>query len=112
MIDEKPIYWIGSSYKDLLKFPDGVKKMAGYQLHRVQSGLEPDNYKHMKTIGSGVKEIRLTDSDGNYRIIYIANFGEKIYVLHSFNKKSQKTSQQDIKIAKKRFMVIKRGGNL
>ena len=108
MTDEKPIYWVGTSYKDLLEFPDTAKQDAGYQLHRVQNGLEPENWKPFQNIGSGVKEIRLSDDGNTYRIIYVAKFLDKIYVLHSFQKKTQKTNPNDINIAKTRYNAIVR----
>nr|VFJ54499.1 MAG: hypothetical protein BECKDK2373C_GA0170839_104328 [Candidatus Kentron sp. DK]VFJ67250.1 MAG: hypothetical protein BECKDK2373B_GA0170837_11885 [Candidatus Kentron sp. DK] len=61
MSNEKPIFWVGASYKDLLSFPVGVKQEAGYQLHRIQNGLEPENFKPVSTIGAGVKEIRIKE---------------------------------------------------
>jgi len=106
MEKEKPIYWVGTSLKDLQALPDEVKKEAGYQLHRVQQGIEPENWKPFHEIGSGVKEIRIYDQSGAFRIMYVAKFSEKIYVLHSFQKKSQKTSQNDINIAKARYKTI------
>jgi len=104
--EEKEIYWVGSSYKDLLKFPNQAKHDAGYQLHRIQNGLDPEDWKPFQTIGAGVTEIRISDGSNIFRIIYVAKFAGKIYVLHSFQKKTQKTSQQDIKIAKTRYKAI------
>jgi len=106
MEKEKPIYWVGSSLKDLLALPDDVKREAGYQLHRVQNGLEPENWKPFQKVGSGVKEIRIYDQDGAFRAMYVAQFSEKIYVLHAFQKKTQKTNQNDINIAKTRYKAI------
>lgn len=106
MENEKPIYWVGTSLKDLLSLPDDVKREAGYQLHRIQNGLDPENWKPFKEIGLGVKEIRISDDGDAFRVIYIAKFSEKIYVLHSFQKKSQKTSLKDTKIAKTRYSAI------
>ncbi len=106
MEKEKPIYWIGSSLKDLLVLPTEVKKEAGYQLHRIQNGLEPENWKPFSEIGSGVKEIRIYDQGGAFRVMYVAKFLEKIYVLHAFQKKTQKTNQNDINIAKTRYKSI------
>jgi phage-related protein len=106
MGDEKPIYWIGSSYKDLLNFPAEVKQDAGYQLHRIQNGLNPEDWKPFQSIGVGVKEVRLSDSGNAYRIMYIAKFAEKIYVLHSLQKKTQKTRSKDIELAKTRYNAI------
>jgi phage-related protein len=108
---EKAIYWIGTSYKDLLNFPDEAKRDAGYQLHRVQNGLEPENWKPFQSIGAGVKEIRISTDGNAFRVIYIAKFSGRIYVLHSFQKKTQKTRSQDINIAKARYRAIVKGEN-
>jgi len=106
MSDEKPIYWVGTSYKDLLCFPVQAKQDAGYQLHRIQNGLNPEDWKPFQSIGVGVKEIRISDAGNAYRVIYVAKFAKKIYVLHSFQKKTQKTRPKDIEIAKTRYSAI------
>jgi phage-related protein len=106
MDNEKSILWVGSSYKDLLSFPLEAKRDAGYQLHRIQNGLNPEDWKSFQTIGAGVKEIRIS-TDGNiFRVMYVAKFADKIYVLHSFQKKTQKTRAKDIEIAKLRYNAI------
>lgn len=57
----------------------------------------------MTTIGTGVKEIRIWDEMGTFRVIYLAKLAEAVYVLHCFQKTTEVTSQQDIKLAQKRF---------
>ena len=79
----------------------------GYQLFRVQYGTVPNDWKPMKTIGNNVKEMRI-HVGGEYRVIYVAYFEEAIYVLHAFQKKTQKTRQHDIELARKRFQQIER----
>lgn len=106
MRKEKPIYWVGTSYKDLLKFPSDAKQDAGYQLHRIQNGFDPEDWKPFQTIGAGVKEIRIYDDGKAFRTMYVTKFAGKIYVLHSFQKKTQKTSSQDIQIARNRYNAI------
>ena len=103
----KRLAFIGSSLEDLRNFPDEARKAAGFELYSVQSGLEPTDWKPMPSIGRGVKEIRIHVL-GEWRIIYVAKFEEAIYVLHSFQKKSRKTSQQDVNLAKKRYKQIGR----
>ena len=73
----------------------------------VQSGYEPSDWKAMSSIGRGVREIRV-HYEGQYRVIYIAKFSESIYVLHVFRKKTQRTSRQDIDLARNRLKQIKR----
>ena len=60
----------------------------------------------MASVGSGVKEIRVSAPDGIYRTIYVAKFKDAVYVLHAFQKKEQKTRQEDIDLAKKRLKEI------
>lgn len=97
----KDIEFLGQSLNNLKAFPDNPRRNAGHQLDRVQRGLEPNDWKPMSSIGSGVKEIRLKDADGIYRVIYVAKFSEAIYVLHAFQKKTQKTPTKEIDRSKK-----------
>ena len=84
MDDEKQIRWVGSSYNDLLAFPSDARKEAGFQLGKVQAGLEPAGWKPFDDVGAGTREIRLRDASGSYRVMYVAKFEEAIYVLHCF----------------------------
>ena len=83
-----------------------ARRDAGFNLDFVQRGLDPENWRPMKTVGAGVNEIRVRDATGAYRVIYLATRPEAIYVLHCFQKKTEKTSQHDIDLAKKRFKAI------
>lgn len=80
-----------------------VRRDAGYQLDRVQQGLDPNDWKPMTTIGRGVREIRLRDSAGAFRIVYVARLRDSVFVLHCFQKKSQATAKPDIELATKRY---------
>lgn len=62
----------------------------------------------MKTIGAGVREIRVRDASGAYRVIYIATIEDAVYVLHAFQKKTQATSQRDLELATARFKELTR----
>ena len=94
---------MGSSLNDLREFPVSACREAGFQLDKVQHGEEPSHYKPMPTIGRGVREIRIQDAAGAFRVIYIAKFADMVYVLHCFQKKTQKTSQTDLAIAETRY---------
>ena len=99
---------MGSSKADLKAFPVAVMDNMGHQLFLVQCGLEPDDWKPMNTIGTGVKEIRVMDVAGNFRTVYLASRPEAVYVLHCFQKKTQQTSQRDIELARKRLQDVLR----
>jgi phage-related protein len=103
MVGSKPVAFCGSSLDDLRAFPPQVRREAGYQLDRVQSGLEPDDWKPMNTVGQGVKEIRIRDVSGAFRVIYAARFADAVYVLHCFQKKTEKTAKADLDLAAKRY---------
>jgi phage-related protein len=102
----KQVIWMGSSREDLKAFPEEARRQVGYQLEHVQEGADPDNWKPMSTVGAGVREIRVRESSGSFRCIYVATRPEGIYVLHCFQKKTQKTSQQDLDLAQRRFKAI------
>lgn len=104
----KPVVWMGGSREDLTKFPETVQDSLGFELYRVQCGLEPKDWKPMTTVGAGVKEIRVRNEAGIFRIIYLATRPEGVYVLHCFQKKTQLTSQPDLELANKRFKSIAR----
>ncbi len=108
MDDEKQIRWVGSAYDDLLAFPKDARREAGFQLGKVQAGLEPTDWKPFEAVGAGTREIRLRDASGAYRVMYVAKFEEAIYVLHCFQKKTQTTSKQDRAIAEARYRAVAR----
>jgi len=99
----KPIIFLGDSLDRLRDFPDDARAEAGHQLHQVQTGYDPDDWKPMKTIGAGVREIRIRDGSGAFRIIYLANFADAIVVMHAFQKKAQATSHKDLALATHRL---------
>lgn len=106
MMPLKPIQFCGTSLADLRDFPLSAKQDAGYQLDRVQRGYEPDDWKPMSTIGQGVKEIRIREQSGIFRVFYTAKFMQSIYVLHCFQKKTQKTNLADLALAKQRYREL------
>jgi phage-related protein len=102
---EKPLLWLGSSRRDIRAFPSAARRMAGFQLLRVQQGMEPTDWKPMTSIGSGVREIRI-HTDTEHRVCYVARFAEGIYVLHAFEKRSQKTAANDLELARTRWREL------
>lgn len=105
----KPLQFIGTSRKDLISFPEDARKTAGFELDKVQNGKEPSDWKPMKTIGRGVEEIRIEEKEGIFRVIYVARLDDMVYVLHCFQKKTQKTSPKDLETARQRYKALQRG---
>ncbi|MBP7064890.1 type II toxin-antitoxin system RelE/ParE family toxin [Ferrovibrio sp.] len=99
----KALKFLGSALNDLRNFPISARREAGYQLDRVQNGHPPTDWKPMATVGKGVQEIRVRDEAGAFRVIFVAKFADAVYVLHCFQKKTQKTGKMDLDLAAKRY---------
>ncbi len=102
----KLIYFVGRSLEELKQFPETAMREAGYQLDKVQRGLEPSDWKSMNSIGLGVREIRIKDEQGIFRVMYVTRYLDAIFVLHAFKKKSQKTSNKDLDITRQRLKIV------
>lgn len=104
----KEIEFTGSSLDDLRAFPPSAQRDCGFELSKVQEGREPANWKPMSSIGSGVREIRVKEESGAYRVIYVANMKDAVYGLHCFLKKSERTPRPGIDLAKDRLRELMR----
>ena len=108
-MSDKPILWLGPSRDDVKAFPADARGVAGFQLRRVQQGLDPNDWKPMTAIGPGVREIRIR-TETEHRVFYVANFREAVYVLHAFEKRTRKTPKRELRLAGDRFrdLLIRR----
>jgi phage-related protein len=104
----KLITFLGDSLEAMRAFPLGARREAGFQLDKVQRGLAPDDWKPVKTVGAGVREIRIRDQAGGFRVIYVATLPESVYVLHAFQKKTAKTGRADLQLARNRYRELVR----
>jgi len=103
MTKAKPVQFLGDSREQLGAFPPVIRGRAGADLFAVQLGLEPTDWKPMRAVGQGVREIRVRDDSGAYRVIYLATLVDRVLVLHAFQKKTRQTAQKDIDLAAKRL---------
>lgn len=105
---EKPLYWVGSSLKDINQFPPDVQRSIGFALSAAQYSGKHFSAKPWKGEGAGVVEV-VKDHDGStYRAIYTVRFADAVYVLHAFQKKSPHgiaTSQRDIVLVRQRLRI-------
>jgi phage-related protein len=103
----KLVRFVGTAKDDLAAFPESARTRAGYELFMVQAGRNPDHWKPMTGLGPGVCEIRVRDSSGAYRVIYVATIADAVYVLHAFHKTTQKTASFDLDLAKQRYRIAR-----
>ncbi len=101
----RPLLWVGPVLETLRGLPADARQRVGYELHRVQEGLAPGDWRPMPSVGGGVVEIRV-HTTLEVRVLYIARFREGIYVLHAFEKRSQKTRQHDIGVGRASLAAV------
>lgn len=94
-----------SSLDHLQNFPNEARRATGFELCAVQNGLDPSDWKPIPALGHGAEEIRIHVL-GEWRVIYVAKFDDAVCVLHSFKKKTRKTSLPDIELARQRTKQI------
>lgn len=104
---DKVLLWLGFSRSDVRAFPRDARRLAGFQLRRVQQGLDPFDWKPMPSVGLGVREIRIHTAL-EHRVLYVAKFMEVVYVLHAFEKRTRKTPTHDVEIARQRHQALLR----
>ena len=100
------VVFLGDSLEMIRDFPAGARREAGFQIDRVQRGLDPDDWKPIKSVGPGVREIRVRDRASAFRVIYVATFSDAVFVLHAFQKKMQATPRRDLELATVRFKLL------
>jgi phage-related protein len=109
---ERPLFWVGSSKRDLMALPEAMRKFFGHALHFAQKGDRHEAAKVLKGFGgAGVLEIVKDDTGGTYRAVYTVQFEEAVFVLHCFQKKSKtgiKTPQREIDVIHARLKVAER----
>lgn len=101
----KPLVFVGSSRSDLRRFPADARRRAGFDINQVEHGETPSDGKPMTSVGPGVIEIRI-HTEAEHRVFYVARFEEAVYVLHAFEKKSQKTAKRDIELGRARLAEV------
>jgi phage-related protein len=103
----KRVRFCGSALADLQAFPANARKHAGRQIRLVQGGEEPDDWRPVTPVGPGTREIRIREGRNAYRILYVATFPEAVYVLHCFQKKTEKIPFADMSLAARRYRDIR-----
>jgi len=102
------VVWVGRTLERIRGFRADARRQVGFQLRRVQDGLDPSDWKPMRSVGAGVVEIRV-HGDGEYRVLYVAKFAEAVYVLHAFEKRTKQTRQADIELGRRSLVEVLRG---
>lgn len=105
----KEVHWLGDSLDVVRKFPKSARVPIGDALNALQQGERPVDTKALRSVASGVAEIRVHDEANNqFRVIYIAKVADVVHVLHAFQKKTKKTRKTDLNLAADRLKELRR----
>jgi phage-related protein len=102
----RPVVWLGDTKRNIREFPEGAQKLLGDELQLIQFGGMPKDAKPFKGVGSGVVELALRYASNAYRVVTAVPLGQRVYVLHAFQKKSKKgiaTPKRDVDLIKQRY---------
>ena len=102
----RKLNWLGDTKEIVRAFPESARLTIGHDLYLIEQSEQPNNWKPMTTVGRGVRELRAKDSGNIFRTIYVVKKTTGIWILHAFAKKSQKTAQKDINLAKQRLKEV------
>jgi phage-related protein len=106
-VDMLAITWLGDSYDVVCGYSKELRRAIGFELHFLQQGERPIHARSMKTVGRSVWEIRVSESGGVYRVVYVVKRNDGIYVLNVFQKKTRKTPKHQIELAQERLKEIR-----
>lgn len=106
-LPRKPAVFMGRSLAEMQSLPPSVKDDLGYQLDLVQSGRDPSDWKPLTaTVGPGVRELRTAMEGSWFRVAYIAQFPEAVYILAAFKKQTNSTSKRDLDLIRQRLAEV------
>jgi phage-related protein len=89
-------------------FPSDVRRELGKAIFDLQKGerLGMPTSRHMPDVGPGVEELRIKDRSGAYRVFYYTRLADAVWIIHAFQKKTEKTAKADVEIGKKRLREL------
>jgi len=110
-IQPRKLTWLVDSLDRLTGFPPAVRHKLGFALYQAQIGQQHESAKILRGFAETVWQVRADDPGGTYRAVYVAQFGEAIYVLHAFQKKSTSgiaTPRRDLDLIRQRLQLARK----
>ncbi len=107
----RPVHWVKAALKEFLDFPAEAQEECKVALGIAAEGGKADIAKPMHGLGSGVLEIALAHRGNAFRVIYLLQVGDAVWVVHAFQKKSTKgikTPKHEIDLIADRIKAIRK----
>jgi phage-related protein len=105
------LVWLVDSLDRLKGFPPAVRQKLGFALYQAQIGQKHESAKMLHGFAETVWQVRADDAGGTYRAVYVAQFGEAVYVLHAFQKKATSgiaTPQRELDLIRQRLQLVRK----
>ena len=107
----RKLIWLVDTLERLTGFPPAVRKGLGFALYQAQIGQQHENAKMLRGFAETVWQVRADDPSGTYRAVYVAQFGDAIYVLHTFQKKAKSgiaTPRRELELIRNRLQLARK----
>ena len=107
----RKLVWLVDSLDRLMGFPGGVRQKLGFALYQAQIGQKHESAKMLRGFAETVWQVRADDLRGTYRAVYVAQFGDAVYVLHTFQKKATSgiaTPQRELDLIRQRIQLARK----
>ena len=107
----RKLIWLVDTLERLTGFPPAVRKGLGFALYQAQIGQEHESAKMLRGFGETVWQVRADDPSGTYRVVFVAQFGDAIYVLHAFQKKATSgiaTPRRELDLIRQRLRLARK----
>ena len=107
----RKLIWLVDTLERLIGFPPAVRKGLGFALYQAQIGQQHESTKMLRGFAETVWQVRADDPSGTYRAVYVAQFGDAIYVLHAFQKKATSgiaTPRRELELIRQRLMLARK----
>lgn len=102
----QPINFLANTLDYLRDLEKDARSAIGYNLDRLQQGLDPEDWKPMSAVGAGVREIRIKVPSGTYRALYLQSKGQEIHVLNIYRKKDNVMRDSEKKLTIQRLKMV------
>lgn len=106
----RPVSWVSAARRAFGEFPEGAQGLCLAALTIATEGGKADTAKPIQGLGSGIFEVALAYRGNAFRVVYAVQLDDDVWVVHAFQKKSNKgikTPKREIDLVRDRINRLK-----